>query len=426
MTIAVRAHTKMMSAVMAAGLVTAAAPVWVPPTLEAAPVISSEVLPASFVTDLLEDFGGAVGGAVGLVVSPIYGVISIPLDALTALVTSLQNPALTASVLSFVTQRYLNPDMPYGGMAFNIKAALEKVAAALPFPIDDWTEQAIAGITSGIGSVFDQLPDREPGGLAFEDNAYGTPLGRLLLAVQSLVSVPVAIVSDVIRWLAYLPAELEASVESALRDPREIPGLLGNLVHSVLNLNDGLLGEVAIDLLLPLFALPTVGDRIAEGYFGVADGFEDLLNTLFPAPVTPTPFPTAALVSDVPTPDARLLTLDVSVDDGFAAPADPEPAGGTDGVVDDVVDDGSSVVDASVIGDELTEPGEVDEISVSDDEDEGEAEEEIPVDVPESVDTGTEAETTGDPADDTDTDTDTGTDADTDAPAADGPAAAAA
>jgi hypothetical protein len=107
-----------------------------------------------------------------------------------------------------------------------------------------------------------------------------------------------------------LPASLEATVESALQDPAEIPGLLSNLAHRALDpdLFEGLLGNLSYNLLKPLMFLPA---PIGETSYGAHDGlaysvYQGLRNaangflSMLPAPIEPTPWvPFAAAAASV-------------------------------------------------------------------------------------------------------------------------------
>lgn len=424
MTITVRAHTKLMSAVLAAGLVTAAAPVWVPPVQDAVPVVSSQpVLPASFITDLLYSAGTAVSSATQLVATPAEAVISAPFLAAIAAAAVAQNPALIGGALSFLVGQYLDPSQGYLSW-FN--GALQDLVGLLPNPIGSWAVDALNGTALTVGSVFNGLPDATAALLRMNDIVADNGIGQTLYAAWSLALAPVYLISDVITELAYLPATLEETVESALRDPTEIPGLISNLVYELLDPQYGLLGAVVYNVVSPFFDLPSpIGNAIQNGFVALANGWFELLDAVLPNPVTPTPFATAAAdesgsvlatarVSDVPGGDPTVVTVDVPVESvDPVVPSDPGPAT-TGGVIDEQDDETGNETfsdDQELVDSEDEEQVVVDEIPAD--------EEEITVDDEDNTDlaeTDTGADEQSDETEPT-ADTDTDTDTDTDSPA---------
>jgi hypothetical protein len=132
-----------------------------------------------------------------------------------------------------------------------------------------------------------------------------------------------------------VPGDLEATVESAIQDPTEIPGLLSNLVYNVLdpNLGSGLLGNLARDIAKPFFYLPSPIGESAPGaqdglawnlYNGFVDTVSNLLSNL-PAPITPTPFPSAAAAASATPVAAAVKVKDAGAteDSTTASSADP-------------------------------------------------------------------------------------------------------
>ncbi|MBB3747887.1 hypothetical protein FHT44_000348 [Mycolicibacterium sp. BK634] len=303
MTATVYPHTRLASALLAAGVV-AASPPLVQVAERPAPVVSfAAVQPVSVVTDVLQNLGDAVSGVTWVLGSPIYGLLSLPFNAVYALTTAVKDPALIPSVLSYLTQIYLNPDSASGGLAYGVKTGLSEIAATLPNPLGTWTTGTLNTLSGLVDSLFTAFPDPTPGGDVFEDLAFVKAPGRALWAVRQALVAPVEALADVITWLCYLPATLEATLESAIRDPAEIPGLFSNVVRSVLDLNAGVLGWVLEDLVRPFRYLPVpIGDDPANVYYGMAsqffsaqaDNMEKLLDALLPVPVTPTPFKKAA------------------------------------------------------------------------------------------------------------------------------------
>ena len=63
----------------------------------------------------------------------------------------------------------------------------------------------------------------------------GTDIGRMVLAANLAATAPVWMLYNTVYYLGYLPANLEETLESAIRDPSEIPGLVSNLVYGLLS-----------------------------------------------------------------------------------------------------------------------------------------------------------------------------------------------
>jgi hypothetical protein len=94
-------------------------------------------------------------------------------------------------------------------------------------------------------------------------------------------------------YLGYLPADLEATFESAIQNPSEIPGLVSNLAYGLLSPDYGLLGDLLYYATAPLTTLPgPIGDLATAIVQGISVGINDLLS-LLPDPISPTPFPAA-------------------------------------------------------------------------------------------------------------------------------------
>ncbi|MEN4475401.1 hypothetical protein [Mycolicibacterium cosmeticum] len=316
MSVNVRPHTKMMSALLAAGVVAAATPAWVPLAQQAAPAVSTAaVQPASVVTDLLYNLGTVVNGVTTIVEAPIEAALWSPDYAISTVLIGLRDPALIGSLLSFVAQQYLNPT--YGGFADYGVSGLSDIASVLPAPLGTWLTGAIAGTVARIGSLFDALPDPSAGDTAFYDFVNDNFVGNIVDDINWLALAPVYSIADTVSYLGYLPYELEASLESALRNPSEIPGLISNLVWGLIEPYNGLLGRIVDNFVAPLTYLPGIGDLITNVYTALADGVQNLLN-LLPTPVTPTPFlsalastsTTTGLVAALPS-SADVVTLDV-------------------------------------------------------------------------------------------------------------------
>lgn len=341
--IAVRPHTKFMSAVLAAGLVTAAAPAWVPPVQQAAPVVSNAaVLPASAITDLLENVGVGVQNLTRAISNPLIAATSLRFDAAYAVLASLRDPELIGSVVSYLSQSYLNPVFEYGGYAARERVYLDHLALLAPSPVNGWLRDGIDGVSAGIGSAFDRLWDPAAGGEAMARIAE-TELGRSLWAIRSAMVAPVMIIAQAVTYLGYLPAQLVETLEAAVRTPADIPGLISNLALGLIDPAHGLLGVVLADLVRPLTLLPApVGNHrdgdpgwAASIYVAVVDAVSDFLHNVLPTPITPN------------VPAARTATVDVSVPVTEAVTSLPAavattvtldvPASGSGPVVEDVV-----------------------------------------------------------------------------------------
>ncbi|GAS97709.1 predicted protein [Mycolicibacterium canariasense] len=316
MSVNVRPHTKMMSALLAAGVVAAATPAWVQLAQHAAPAVSvAAVQPASVVTDLLYNVGTVVNGVTKIVEAPIEAALWTPDYAIGTVLIGLRDPALIGSLLSFVAQQYLNPT--YGGFADYGVSGLTDITSVLPPPVGAWLTGAVAGTVARIGSLFDGLPDPSAGESAFYDFVNLDFVGNIVDDINWLALAPVYSIAETVSYLGYLPYELEASLESALRNPSEIPGLISNLVWGLIEPYNGLLGRIVDNFVAPLTYLPGIGDLISNVYTAIADGVQNLLD-LLPAPVTPTPFPSTAaststataLVAALPS-SADVVTLDV-------------------------------------------------------------------------------------------------------------------
>jgi len=330
MTATVRPHTRLASALLAAGVVATASPLIQVPERAVPSVSFAAVQPTSVVTDVLNNVGDVVYGATWALSAPIYGLVSLPWNAVYALTTAVKDPALIPSVLSYVAQIYFNPDSTSGGTAYGVKEGLLEIISTLPNPLGTWAAGTVNTFSALVDGLFSAFPDSTAGGDVFEDLAYYLTPGRALFAVRQALVAPVEIIADVLTWLGYLPGQLEATLESAIRAPAEIPGLFSNLVRSVVDLNTGVLGWVVRDLVRPLRYLPDpIGDTLANGYFGLAQQWHmaqtvavgNLLDALLPAPVTPTPFKKAAggAVSPKGTKVTKRTGTGVSARGGAAA-----------------------------------------------------------------------------------------------------------
>jgi hypothetical protein len=149
---------------------------------------------------------------------------------------------------------------------------------------------------------------------------YNTPAGRLVYAVQNAIALPVTLATAVVYYVGRLPASLEATVESTLQDPAEIPGLLSNLAHRALDPDvvEGLLGSLSYNLLKPLMFLPAPIGETSYGahdglayslYQGVRNAANGFLSAL-PAPIEPTPWVPFAAAAAAPAAAERNATAE--------------------------------------------------------------------------------------------------------------------
>lgn len=286
--VSVRPQTKFAAALVAAGVVSAASIVGVP-EYRGLPAITTDVANASVVTDALYKLGDAVNGVAAGVTIALDGAFSLPFDALTAIAAAAQNPALSPNVLSWLVQRYVNPSasyMPYT-YAWDIRAySIEPLAELLPNPFGPAIINAVEQISNAIGAALSHLPSSAPG-VDATDAFWGTDIGRTLAAVNYAVTAPVWMLYNTVYYLGYLPADLEATFESAIRNPSEIPGLVSNLVYGLLSPSYGLLGGLLDAAARPFNTLPgPIGELASSVFTAISDSVDHLLSRL-PDPISP-------------------------------------------------------------------------------------------------------------------------------------------
>jgi hypothetical protein len=317
MQVSVRPYTRMSAALLAAGVVAAAAPVVATPGHGAIPAISNvAVHPASFITDSLLNFGDAVNTGASAVAIPADMIMSLPFDAFYALaigggalLQSDPDAELAGSVASWLVQRYLNPSDNYSQYSYpwDLKAnVLAPIAGALPAPLDASVISALNGAADAINAALSALPDPTKGASAVSDYWLNTATGTQLRATQLVLLAPVYALAYAVTWAGYLPAEVEAAVEHAIAKPADIPGLISNLVNLTLNPNRdpetgvayGLLGGVVTPFVdAGSWLSAPIGDTVnydgsvtsglaTKSYDTVTTVINGLLN-LLPAPVSP-------------------------------------------------------------------------------------------------------------------------------------------
>ena len=333
--------TKLAAAALAAGVV--ATGVSIGAAERAVPTIEAKVVPTSLITDALAGAGWIVDGLAGSVAIPIEALVSLPFDALTALAISVQRPDYAPSVLSWLVNRYANPaeSYPYYTFPWDFKAnAIGNIAFGLPYPVGPSATQpglinSIAdGIANVIGAALGGLPDPATG-VAATDAFWATTPGRILTSLNNVPLAPVWAAWDVVDYVGFLPYNVAATIEAAIKTPQEIPGLLSNLVYGLLgsDTEGGLAGNLIGDLSYPLTTLPgPVGQFATALVANIQQGLDNLLANL-PMPVPPAlastaaaktavvtgPAPTAAVpgvaAGDVPAvnaPSTNTVTLTVS------------------------------------------------------------------------------------------------------------------
>jgi hypothetical protein len=269
------------------------------------------VRPASVVTDALNSFATAVDAATYAVTIPAGMVVSLPFNAYYAAASALQDPAAAGSVLSFLARVYLDASDNFTLHASTFPWAyktsvLEPLLELLPF---DWGTSNITALNNdanGVDAALNGLPDPWAGQALLSKNQFNTVLGRTLWAVEDAITAPMYATSDVVSWLGHLPALLEATAESAIQDPAHIPGTLSNLVHNAFDPYTGLTGEVALVFVNILDALPApigfsvgstgmVNGLVGNAYAAIQRGVANLLKSILPTPVAPTPFASTAV-----------------------------------------------------------------------------------------------------------------------------------
>jgi len=294
----VRPQTKFAAALLAAGVVSAASIVAVP-EYRALPAISTEVANASVITDWLGSFGDAVAGVASGVAVTFDGGLSLPFNAAAAIGAAAQNPSLSPNVLSYLVQQYVNPSNNYPSYTYpwGIKwFGIEQLAGLLPYPIGTSVIDAVNQIADAIGGALSGLPDPLPGRFAI-DQFSNTDIGRTVDAANAAVTAPMWMLYNTAYYLGYLPQDLEATLESAIQNPSQIPGLVSNLVYGLLSPDYGLLGDLLYNASSPFTALPgPIGELATNIVTAIRNGINGALSML-PEPTLPTPFPSAIMDS---------------------------------------------------------------------------------------------------------------------------------
>jgi hypothetical protein len=127
-----------------------------------------------------------------------------------------------------------------------------------------------------------------------------TLLGGLVTAAHLAVRAPLNMAWHIANYVAYLPADVEATLESAIGEPSAVPGLVSHLLTGALSPDPrvGLVGKLLDDAVDPFTWLPAPVGYASEADPGWAYGARDAVAgavdgmlSFLPAPVTPAALP---------------------------------------------------------------------------------------------------------------------------------------
>jgi hypothetical protein len=312
MSTAVRPRINSSAALLVAGAVVAA-PIVMPPVHHAAPALSTvAVRPASAITDTLNLFGDLVDFGFNAATAPVVAIDGLPEFVVGAVAVALQQPALAPSAFSALVQLAANPAYP--GLAGYVLLTLEGVKNFLPPALGPSVTKDLMNSAATIGGLFKGLPDPAAGFAAMASFLNAPGPTQVLAAVTQVIPSVVAATRFVLSWVDHLPGTLEATVESAVRAPSQIPGLLSNLAAGVLG-PTGVLVQVALNLEAPLLDLPApIGGNTGLAVTFIQNavhGVTNFVSHLLPTPVTPKPF-AAVKPSAVPSGAAALTPKKIS------------------------------------------------------------------------------------------------------------------
>jgi hypothetical protein len=291
---------------VAAALVSA--PMIVRPTSTAPPTLRSDVTMTSSVTDALVDLGQGAEVASSLIGIHVDATLSLPFEATLAVLAAAQHPESSAGVLSYLVQRFVNPTVaePIHAYPFDTELAVARLADLLPYPLGpgvDGPGLLLDGGTAfaeAFDSVLSRLGDPLPGYDAVHAVMTDTLLGGLVTAAHLAVRAPLNMAWHIANYVAYLPADVEATLESAIGQPGAVPGLVSHLLTGALSPDArvGLVGRLLDDAVDPFTWLPgPVGyasDADPGWAYGARDAVAGAVNGVLshlPAPVTPAALP---------------------------------------------------------------------------------------------------------------------------------------
>jgi hypothetical protein len=303
MSVQVRPQTKFAAALVAAGVVSAASVVGMPEP-HGLPTLSIDVANASAVTDTLYGLGDGVGFLSSMVGIHVDATVSLPFEAALALLAAAQHPELTPNVLSYLVQRFVNPAVgdPIHAYPYDTEQAFAVLATLFPYPLGPSATQrglineARLAFADVFNSVLGQLPDPLPGYDAVQDVMDDTVLGGTVEAGQQAVRAPLYMAWNTANYFGYLPANVEATVESAIATPNQIPGLASNLVYGLLapDAKVGLVGQLLDNAVDPFTWLPKPIGQSTDPDAGLAnqtrkaiDAAANGLLSVLPKPVKP-------------------------------------------------------------------------------------------------------------------------------------------
>ncbi|CAN5568301.1 hypothetical protein BH09ACT8_BH09ACT8_43070 [soil metagenome] len=265
MRISVRPSTRIAAALLAAGVVTAASVATLPEPGRV-PAISIDVANASAVTDALYGLGDGIGFLTSMVGIHVDATISLPFEATLVALAAAQDPAVTPDVLSYLVQRFINPAVgpPIAAYPWETEQAFAVLATLFPYPLGPsatepgLVNEARLAFADVFNSVLGQLPDPLPGYQAVTGVMNDSVLGGTVVALQLAARAPLNMVWNIANYLGYLPANVEATLESAIANPGQIPGLTSSLVYGLLSPDPGvgLFGQLLDDAVNPATWLP--------------------------------------------------------------------------------------------------------------------------------------------------------------------------
>lgn len=295
--------TKLAAAVLAAGVVTTTSVANLPGP-QRLPSVSIAVANASAVTDAVYGLGDGVGFLTSMVGIHVDATVSLPFEATLVALAAAQDPTVAPNVLSYLVQRFVNPAVgdPIHAYPYDTEQAFAVLATLFPYPLGSsvtepgLVNEARLAFAAAFNSVLGQLPDPIPGYDAVRDVMTDTVLGGTVVAAQLAARAPLYMAWNIANYLGYLPANLEATFESAIADPGQIPGLTSNLVYGLLSPDPkvGLFGQLLDDVVHPLTWLPAPIGQSTNRTAGLANeiraGINDTTNgilSVLPAPVKP-------------------------------------------------------------------------------------------------------------------------------------------
>jgi hypothetical protein len=295
----VRPQARFAAALAAAGVVSAAAVVGMPEH----PTISVDVANASTVTDALYGLGDGVGFLSSMVGIHVDAV-SLPFEAGVAVLAAAQHPELAPNLLSYLVQRFVNPAVgpPIAAYPWETEQAFAVLATLLPYPLGPsatepgLVNEARLAFADVFNSVLGQLPDPMPGFDAVQGVMNDTVLGGTVVAGQYAARAPLYIAWNTANYFGYLPANVEATFESAIQTPDQLPGLASNLVSGLLSPDAkvGLFGQLLDNAVDPLTWLPKPIGQSTDPEVGLANQVRKVIDdaangflSVLPKPVKP-------------------------------------------------------------------------------------------------------------------------------------------